>query len=238
MGIDPGGSSIILILLQMLLLNCAFALDNAAILLMAANGLERKDAVKAIFAGISGAIILRLLFAVILAAAVNMSKFPLSFVGGVILILLTLKMTETSRTRGKAAIFSVVLTIILGDLWMSLDNTIALVVLAKGNMSLLIAGLLSNIPIILCLAYLGDKVLKLFPPVIYIAAALLAYTGIQMILSDPWINNHINLQQYGYMGWIAAGLVILYGAINTDWERCRLRLKLRAKLKEKQVSGV
>lgn len=236
---DPGGCSIFIItLLQMLALNAAFAFDNAAVLLMAANGLERKDAVKAISAGISGAIILRLLFAVVLAKAVDLSRFPLSFIGGIILIMLTLKMTaDTSVSKGKAVMVSVIMTIILGDLWMSLDNTIALVVLAKGNILLLVLGLLSNIPIILGLVYLGEKALKWFPPVIYIAAALLAYTGIGMIVSDQYINNYVNLLQYSHSALVAAGLVILYGVINTDWQKCWLTLKARwLTLKIKQLS--
>jgi predicted tellurium resistance membrane protein TerC len=67
---------------------------------------------------------------------------------------------------------------------MSLDNTLAIAGVAKGNMTLLIIGLLLSIPLIVLGSTIIMKFMDRFPVVVYIGAGLIAWTAGEMIESD------------------------------------------------------
>jgi predicted tellurium resistance membrane protein TerC len=76
-------------------------------------------------------------------------------------------------------------TILIADLVMSLDNVLAVAAAAKGNLPLLVLGLLVSIPLIIFGATLLTKVMERFPIIITIGAALLGFLAGEMLLTDP-----------------------------------------------------
>ena len=68
-------------------------------------------------------------------------------------------------------------TILVADLVMSLDNVLAVAAAAKGNVPLLVMGLLVSIPLIIFGATLLTKVMERFPIIITVGAALLGFLG-------------------------------------------------------------
>lgn len=84
--------------------------------------------------------------------------------------------------------FAAIRTILIADLVMSLDNVLAVAAAAKGNTTLLIAGLAISIPLIIFGSTLLLKVMERFPIIITIGAALLGFLAGEMLLTDPAIS--------------------------------------------------
>src|SRR5258705_371401 len=82
--------------------------------------------------------------------------------------------------------FWIALLQIIGvNIVLSLDNVIAVAAAAKGNMVLLIAGLIISIPLIIFGSALLLKVMERFPIIITLGAALLGYVAGEMAVGDP-----------------------------------------------------
>jgi predicted tellurium resistance membrane protein TerC len=75
-------------------------------------------------------------------------------------------------------------TILVADVVMSLDNTLAIAGVARGDWFLLITGLTLSIPLIVIGSTLIMKIMDRFPIVVYIGAALIAWTSGEMIVMD------------------------------------------------------
>jgi YjbE family integral membrane protein len=105
-------------------------------------------------------------------------------------------------------------TILIADLVMSLDNVLAVAAAAKGNMPLLILGLLISIPLIVFGATLLTKVMERFPIIITIGAALLGFLAGEMLLTDPAVTSRfgtIGEQNVLFGGILGAILVVALG---------------------------
>lgn len=74
---------------------------------------------------------------------------------------------------------------------MSLDNVLAVAAAAKGNVPLLVMGLLVSIPLIIFGATLLTKVMERFPIIITVGAALLGFLAGEMLLTDPAVVDQI-----------------------------------------------
>ncbi len=85
-------------------------------------------------------------------------------------------------------------TIIVADLVMSLDNVIGVAAAAKGNVPLLVIGLVISIPLIIFGSAIILKLMTRFPAIITIGAALLGWVAGEMAVSDPaltgWMAGH------------------------------------------------
>ena len=105
-------------------------------------------------------------------------------------------------------------TILIADLVMSLDNVLAVAAAAKGNLVLLIAGLLVSIPLIIFGSTLLMKIMERFPIIITIGAALLGFLAGEMLLTDPavvgWFGK-MSEQTIVFAGVIGAALVVALG---------------------------
>lgn len=74
---------------------------------------------------------------------------------------------------------------------MRLDNTLAIGGMANGNWTLLITGLASSNPMIVVGSTLIMKNMDRFPIVVYIGAALIAWTAGEMIDSDKAVQPYL-----------------------------------------------
>ncbi len=78
-------------------------------------------------------------------------------------------------------------TIIVADAVMGLDNVLAVAGAAQGSFLLVVLGLLISIPIVIWGSTLILKWVERFPVIIYLGAAVLAWTAAKMVLSEPLI---------------------------------------------------
>jgi YjbE family integral membrane protein len=181
-------------LLQVMLVNVVLSGDNAVVIALAARNLAPRHRKLAILWGSLGAILLRVVLTIV---AVRVLRIPfLQLVGALLLIWIAVKLLTEGDDPGQAHhahgdLFGAIKTILLADVVMSLDNTLAIAGVARGNTTLLIIGLVLSIPLIVFGSTLIMKILDRFPAVVYVGAGLIAWTAGEMIDSDaavqPWL---------------------------------------------------
>ena len=203
-------------LLEIIMVNIVLSGDNAVVIAMAARNLPESKQKLAILYGGAFAIILRIVLTVV---AVELLKISfLQFVGGLLLLWIAVKLLidEEGDDAGHHAhdtLSAAVKTILVADLVMSLDNTLAIAALAKSDWTLLILGLLLSIPIIMLGSAIIIKLINRFPVIIYIGAGLIAYTAGKMIVADQAIQPYLPKFLIGneYLAIILTVAVTAYG---------------------------
>jgi len=76
-------------------------------------------------------------------------------------------------------------TIIVADALMGVDNVLGVAGAAHGALDLVFIGLLVSVPIVVYGSTLVLRLVERFPAIIWIGAAVLAYTALKMVLSEP-----------------------------------------------------
>jgi hypothetical protein len=84
--------------------------------------------------------------------------------------------------------------VLIADAVMSLDNVIAVAAAARGDMTLIVIGLVISIPLVVFGAAILIKLIERYPIVVTIGAALVGYVGGEVIVTDPllhhWVDEH------------------------------------------------
>jgi predicted tellurium resistance membrane protein TerC len=102
-------------------------------------------------------------------------------------------------------------TIVIADLVMSLDNVIGVAAAAKGDVALLVIGLVISIPLIIFGSTIILKLMTRFPVIITLGAGLLGWVAGEMCLTDPAIHNWIEQHHYLHNILPAAGALLVVG---------------------------
>lgn len=178
---------------KIMMVNIVLSGDNAVVIAMASRRLPPKQQMMAILWGSAGAIGLRVILTVV---AVVLLKFPyLQFIGGLLLVWIGVKLlvedNHCETIDASDSLWTAIRTIIIADIVMSLDNTLAIAAIAEGNYLLLALGLGISIPLIICGSKLLVMLMDRFPIIIYVGAALIAWTAGVMINKDPAIGTYI-----------------------------------------------
>lgn len=184
---------------QIILINIVLSGDNAVVIAMASRALPPAQRRRAIVFGSVGAIVLRV---VLTFFAVYLLTLPyLKLVGAALLLWIGIGLLrqddEESDLAGHAGLAAAIKTIVLADLVMSLDNVVGVAAAAKGNVPLLVLGLVISIPLIIFGSALILKLMDRFPVIIVLGAALLGWVAGEMAISDPsvagWVEAHHTL---------------------------------------------
>jgi len=184
--------------IQIFVVDLLLGADNALLIAVASNGLNRDDARRAAMIGSGGAIILRLLLATI---ATSLLGVPLvKLVGAWALVVIALNVTADSRREAapvpeagssRRDLWAAATAIVVADAAMSLDNVIALAAIARGNFWLLAAGVVFSIPVLAYGGVILSAVLRAAPWLIRLSAALLGWIAGDMAVTDPLIGEWI-----------------------------------------------
>jgi YjbE family integral membrane protein len=173
---------------SILLANIVLSGDNAVVIAMAARTLKPEQRGKAIFWGSAAAIIMRIVLTVV---AIQLLTLPyLKLIGAILLVYIGVDLLKgedegDGHEKEISGLGAAIRTILIADLVMSLDNVLAVAAAAKGNVPLLVMGLLVSIPLIIFGATLLTKVMERFPIIITVGAALLGFLAGEMLLTDP-----------------------------------------------------
>ncbi len=169
--------------------------DNAIIIGLAAAGLAPRLKRKAIFYGIVGATVLRILFASITYQL--LSVIGLLLAGGILLLWVAYRMwreirsglTETLESEAAAprkTLRSAITTIIVADVSMSLDNVLAVAGAARDHPGMLVFGLVLSVALMAFAATLVANLLEKYHWLAYAGLAVVAYVALDMI----WRGGH------------------------------------------------
>ncbi|KFZ39766.1 TerC family protein [Thermoactinomyces sp. CICC 24226] len=164
--------------------------DNAVVIGMAARKLPPAQRKKAIVFGAGIAVLLRSTLTVVAAYLLNIPL--LMTVGGILLIGIAVKLLveedDGVDVHAGDTLKSAIKTIIIADVVMSLDNVLAVAGASHGNVFLVLMGLALSIPIIMWGSNIIAGLLNRFPWLLYVGAAVLGYTGGQLIVEDPFVH--------------------------------------------------
>jgi len=169
--------------------------DNALVIGAAASKLPRKQRWLAILLGGGGAIVLRIAFAII---ATLLLQLPLlKAIGGALLMVIAVRllMDRNTATDGKdeqqageagvkRGFFPALMTILVADVTMSLDNVLAVGALAAGELLILAVGLVISIIFLLVGSALISELIARLPWLLDLASLVLGWTAAHMILDD------------------------------------------------------
>lgn len=213
-------------ILQIIVIDVLLAGDNAIVIGMAAKNLPHHLQKKAIIGGTLGAILLRLIMAILFVEALDTIP-ALRLIGGIALLFIAHSLISDNEKEhtieAKDSLIPAITTIVVADGIMSIDNVLGVVGAANGHMELVVAGILVTVPIIMFGSELFIKLIERFPIILYIGGAMLAYSGAHMLLEDNLVKDV--LEPY-HMG-ITIGLVILVFArvIFSKWWKRRQERK-------------
>lgn len=232
--------------------------DNALVIGAVAAGIPKKLRWIAFVAGGGGAIVLRILLTYSVTLLLGIPYIEV--LGGIILVIITIRLllqsddsngTSASASNGedvekkehrpflvKQKISGAILTILIADATMSLDNVIAVAALAKQETTLLIIGLCISILLLLVGSALVSFIVERFHWLMWVVAVVLAFTAANMIVSSKDIFNILPNEQpwwtsvvYIVVFAIIAALTILYPGFR--WIRKRRALREERPLEQK-----
>lgn len=182
-------------MLKILLINILLSGDNAIVIAMASRNLPEHLQKRAIRWGTFGAIALRILFVFLMISLLQLPFIQL--IGGILLLIVAYKLLvdkhESDKIKSGESLREAVTIIIFADVIMSLDNVLAVAAVAESDLILVIAGIILSIPIILTASEYILKLIQKYPIIIYIGAALLAWTAGEMMLKEKRVSTFVEL---------------------------------------------
>lgn len=183
---------------SIILIDIVLAGDNAIVIALAARRLPADLQRRAIMLGTAGAIIVRVALTLV---AVSLLRYPgLMLVGGLLLLWIAYKLLvqEDGEHTGPEAttLRQALQTIIIADTVMGLDNIIAIAGAAHDSFFLVLLGLIISIPLVVWGSTLVMRMLTRFPILVFVGAAVLVMTAVQMVLRDPLIHHRWDLPMW------------------------------------------
>ena len=182
----------IIIFFQIVLIDLVLAGDNAIVIGMVASQFESNLRKKIIFWGISVAIVLRIIFTLITAILLQING--LKAIGGILLLYIVYKLYKdviSSQIEEKkipkidsSTFFKSILTIVIADVTMSLDNVLGVAGAAKDHYYLLIFGLILSILLMATIANLISKWIKKHKWIAWPGLLAILAVAIDLIYSD------------------------------------------------------
>lgn len=173
---------------QIILIDVVLSGDNAVVIAMAAHRLPEYQRKQAILWGGGIAILLRVVFTLLMAFLLMVPWVRL--IGGIVLVWIACKLLvdEGEHTiegdNANKSTFAAIRMIFVADFVMSLDNMLAVAGAGGENFVLLVFGLLVSIAIIMTSSAVIARLMNRYVWIVYVGAAILAYTAGKMMLED------------------------------------------------------
>ena len=182
-------------IIAIVLIDLALSGDNALLIGMAARRLPDAQRRRAIVLGGGLAVVLR----IVAAAGVSfLLAIPyLQLAGGIVLAVIAYRLVRPAvadvhaAVRPASTLREAVLTILVADAAMSVENVLGVGGAAHGDLPLLAFGLVISIPIVLFGSGFIARVLDRAPRLVWLGALALIWTSADMILGDPALDPHI-----------------------------------------------
>jgi YjbE family integral membrane protein len=201
--------------LQIILINILLSGDNAVVIALACRNLSRRQRKYGIFWGVLGAIVLRIMLTFF---AMNLLANPyLKLIGGALLLWIGIKLIAEEEggehdVKASERLLAAIWTIIVADLVMSLDNVMGVAAAAKGDVPLIVFGLIVSIPIVVFGSQIVMRLITRFPILVLAGGGLLGYIAGEMMVEDPAVAPWIaaNASQLPALA-PAVGLVLVVG---------------------------
>ena len=182
----------IIIFFQIIFIDLVLAGDNAIVIGMVASQFDQDLRKKIIFWGIGAAIVLRIIFTLITAYLLQISG--LKIIGGLLLLYIAYKLykdvikNESSDDKkiktNNSTFFKAIITVIIADVSMSLDNVLGVAGAAKDHYILLVFGLALSILLMATVATIISKWIKKYKWIGWLGLLAILAVAVELIYSD------------------------------------------------------
>jgi len=183
---------------SIVLIDLVLSGDNALVIGMAARDLPPRQRRQAIVAGGIAAAALRI--ALTAVAALLLGIPGLRAVGGVLLLGIAyrvLKKTDNHRSeRAAGSLREAVLTILVADAVMSLDNVLGVAGASHGDLALLLFGLGLSVAVLMVGGSLIATLVNRFWWLTYLGSAVIAWTGAALVLEDEVLAHAVDVPSW------------------------------------------
>jgi YjbE family integral membrane protein len=183
-------------ILAIVLIDLALSGDNALLIGMAARRLPDVQRRRAILLGGLLAVVLRVAAAAVVSLLLAIPFLQLA--GGIALAVIAYRLVRPASVDAHAALRpagtlrDAVITIVIADAAMSIENVLGVGGAAHGDLPLLAFGLIISIPIVLFGSGIIARVLDRTPRLIWLGVLALIWTSADMILGDPAVDPHLS----------------------------------------------
>jgi YjbE family integral membrane protein len=173
---------------KIIVANVILSGDNAVVIALAAHGLPDKLRRPAILFGSVGAIAMLIIFCGIVNFLLTIPYLKL--VGGALLLWIGIKLLSEEeeaaeeKVKQHHTLGAAILTIMIANTVMSLDNAIAMAAAAHGDMTLIAIGLVISVPVIMLGAAIIASVLDRYPWIAMIGAGLIGWIAGEVMAGD------------------------------------------------------
>jgi len=208
-------------LLQVILINLIVSFDNIGVIALAARGLSPGKANTARLVGIWLSLFLKFIFILLIGYLFNITWLHIRIIGGAMLIYVIIGMLRDNGKHQKIHhndnLFKVIMTIIIADISMSLDNVIAVISIVAdeaGNvsahgLSVAFLGLAISVPVLLIASEYIIALINRYVILFALCAGYLAYIAANMIFEDEFMESLFAFLRFPF----APQLAIAIGAI-------------------------
>ena len=182
----------IVIFFQIVFIDLVLAGDNAIIIGMVASQFKDDIRKKIIFWGIAAAIILRIIFTLLTAYLLQING--LKAIGGLLLLYIAYKLYKDVIKNGikvdkkiqadSPNYFKAIMTVVIADVSMSLDNVLGVAGAAKDHYWLLVFGLVLSIALMATAATLISGWIKKYTWIGWIGLFAILAVAIELIYTD------------------------------------------------------
>ena len=182
----------IIIFFQIVFIDLVLAGDNAIVIGMVASQFNQNLRKKIIFWGIGAAIVLRIIFTLITSYLLQING--LKMIGGLLLLYIAYKLykdviknkrTDDQKIKAdNSTFFKAILTVIIADITMSLDNILGVAGAAKQHYVLLVFGLMLSILLMATLANIIAKWIKKYKWIGWLGLLAILAVALELIYSD------------------------------------------------------
>ena len=182
----------IVIFFQIVFIDLVLAGDNAIIIGMVASQFKDEIRKKIIFWGIGAAIVLRIVFTLITAYLLQING--LKTIGGLLLLYIAYKLykdvikneinDDKKIETDSSTFFKAIMTVVIADVSMSLDNVLGVAGAARDHYVLLVFGLILSILLMATVATVISKWIKKYKWIGWIGLLAILAVAIELIYSD------------------------------------------------------
>ena len=182
----------IVIFFQIVFIDIVLAGDNAIIIGMVASQFKNKLRKRIIFWGIGAAIILRIIFTLITTFLLQING--LKTIGGLLLVYIAYKLYKDVIKDGinhdkkikidNSTLSKAIMTIIIADVSMSLDNVLGVAGAAKDHYVLLVFGLVLSIILMATVATMISKWIKKYKWIGWLGLLAILAVALELIYTD------------------------------------------------------
>jgi YjbE family integral membrane protein len=223
------------LIFQVFLLDLILSGDNAVVIALSCRSLPPRQLNQALLLGTGAAIGLRVLLTTVVSVLLRVPLLKL--IGAALLIVIGIRLliaeqrsARSAQRESSSGLWSAVMTVIVADVVMSLDNVVALSAVTQGNILYLTIGLVLSVLLLMFSSKLMINLLQRYPILVPAAGALLGYIAGDLAVTDPAVAPWVNTQSPALTLLVPLMCAVLVVAQSRIIERRRRELRRPAAL--------